>query len=94
MKVWDGTERGRGRHRGDGTGPAGTVRVVVGPGGRGDPCCLIPVSLHSKQIVPGKDALCQSHSQINKQLYRVQIDICILFSKIVMFSEDKVFGFK
>lgn len=85
---------GSGPAQGDGTGPAGTVRVVVGPGGRGDPCCLIPVSLHSKQIVPGKDALCQSHSQINKQLYRVQIDIRILFNRIVTFSEDRVFGFK
>lgn len=53
------------------------------------------ISLRSKQIVPRKDALCQSYSQINTQLYRVQIDnLIICFNKIGMFSEDKVFSFE
>lgn len=110
MKVWDGDRAGSGgsglaqgvraRHRGVGAGPGGRgLRALCGLSwGLGAEGTRVVsdsrISLQGKQIVPGKDALCQSHSQITKQLYRVQIDILIFFNKIVIFSEDKVFSFK
>lgn len=72
MKVWGGCRAGPGLA--PGIGACGHCAV----------CCAAEgtrvvsdsrVKLHSKQIVPGNDALCQSYSQITKRLDRVKIDI-------------------
>lgn len=86
--------RGRGWHRGP--GPAGCVRFVVGPGGRGDPCGLwLPRQPPQRADRSWKRCFVSVLQSDNETVVPVKIDILVtFFNKIGVFSEDKMFSFE
>lgn len=86
--------RGRGWHRGP--GPAGCVRFVVGPGGRGDPCGLwLPRQPPQRAHRSWKRCFVSVLQSDNETVVPVKIDILVtFFNKIGVFSEDKMFSFE